>query len=42
MFVFRRSGFVSVFSVRSFATYFAGSQYMTWLSLKEVFTRIDG
>ena len=34
--------FLSVLSVRNLATYFAGSQYITWLSLKEVFTSIAG
>ena len=42
MLVFSSSGFVSVFSVRIRATYFAGSQYITWLSLSDVFTRIVG
>jgi len=28
----KSSTLASVFSVRSFATYFAGSQYITWLS----------
>ena len=37
-----KSGLPSVFSVRSLATYFAGSQYITWLSLKLVVTRIAG
>ena len=32
----------SVLSVRSLATYLAGSQYITWLSLSEVLTRIAG
>jgi hypothetical protein len=30
------------FSSRRRATYFAGSQYITWLSLIEVFTSIAG
>ena len=42
MLVLRSSGLSSVFSVRSLATYFAGSQYITWLSLNEVFTSIAG
>src|SRR5580700_5204749 len=35
-------GLVSVFNVRSLATYLAGSQYITWLSLKLVVTRMAG
>src|SRR5689334_12002918 len=31
-----KSGLASVLSVRSFATYLAGSQYITWLSLSDV------
>src|SRR6516164_5042970 len=42
MLVFRRRTLSSVFNVRSFATYFAGSQYITWLSLNEVRTSRDG
>ena len=33
---------LSVFSVRNLATYFAGSQYITWLSCRLVFTNIAG
>ncbi len=42
MLILKMSGFWSVFTVRSFATYLAGSQYMTWLSSKEVLTSIAG
>ena len=42
MLIFKSSGFASVFSVRIFATYFAGSQYITWLSLSPVFAKIAG
>src|SRR5207247_11166858 len=35
-------GWVSVFTARSFATHFAGSQYMTCESLNEVVTSIHG
>ena len=42
MLVFRSSGLWSVFTVRNRATYLAGSQYMTWLSLNDVFTRSAG
>jgi hypothetical protein len=42
MLVFSTSGLSSVFSARSRATYFAGSQYITWLSLNEVFTSMVG
>ena len=38
----QQSGLLSVFSVRSRATYLAGSQYITWLSLKLVVTSIAG
>src|SRR5438270_590334 len=40
MLIFSNSGFESVFSVRIFATYFAGSQYITWLSFNPVFANI--
>src|SRR5450755_128313 len=40
--IFNSSGLSLVFNVRSRATYFAGSQYITWLSLKLVVTRIAG
>jgi len=36
------SGFASVLRARSFATHFDGSQYITWESLKEVVTSIQG
>jgi hypothetical protein len=42
MFVLSSNRWSLVSSARSFATYLAGSQYMTWLSLKEVFTSIVG
>src|SRR4051812_12506202 len=42
MIVLSSSGLESVFNVRSLATYFAGSQYITWLSLSEVSTSIAG
>src|SRR5262249_214222 len=38
----RSSGLLSVFRVRSLATYLVGSWKSTWLSLSEVITRIDG
>src|SRR5262245_40532846 len=41
-FTLKSSTFESVFRVRSLATYFAGSQYMTWLSWSDVLTRIAG
>jgi hypothetical protein len=40
--IFNSSGLPSVFTVRRRATYLAGSQYMTWLSLKLVVTSIAG
>ena len=42
MLVTSSSTLLSVFSVRSFATYLAGSQYITWLSWSEVFTSMAG
>ena len=42
MLTLSKSGFASVLRVRSFAMYLAGSQYITWLSLKEVLTSIAG
>src|SRR5688572_5124671 len=42
MFVTSSSGFESVLYVRSLATHFAGSWYITWLSLNDVFTSIAG
>ena len=42
MLVLRSSGVVVRLQVRSLATYLAGSQYITWLSLNEVFTSIAG
>src|SRR4051812_21382850 len=42
MIVFNSSGLESVFNVRSLATYLAGSQYITWLSLSDVSTSIAG
>src|SRR5439155_1518129 len=36
------SGFESVLRARSFATHFDGSQYITWESLKDVVTSIQG
>ena len=39
---FNSSGRASVLRVRSLATYFAGSQYITWLSLRPVVTNIAG
>ena len=42
IFIFSSSGFSSVFTVRIRATYFAGSQYITWLSLKLLVTSIAG
>src|SRR2546426_3007990 len=36
------SGFASVLRARSFATHFDGSQYITWESLKDVVTSIQG
>src|SRR5712664_1640240 len=42
MLILNSSRFESVFSERSFATYLAGSQYITWESLYEERTRIVG
>ena len=42
MLVLSSSGLASVLTERSLATYFAGSQYITWLSWSEVSTSIAG